>query len=296
MGSDATPSPTGRAEPRHTARPRQGVRAHDRRRARPHAGRAAVRDGRPAKLRAGDRRDAAVVRRSRATARSRDRRVRHRATRTRCSGASSGRSTATASSRSATSSASATGSTVSSRATACSCPARSSSRSVGSTTASRCRAAATPTSSCTNGSVRRPVSTVTTILGEGSFHQVHGGTTTNDGGRDDRRSKVFSYGEHYRERRGRTLRGPVKAIHYVGAMSAQGSWRTRARRMSAESFTGAPVSTRAGRDPGEARAPARGAQDLVHRGVLEQPRLAAHDLARTTGARRHRPTSSRTRN
>ncbi|MGH8979292.1 MAG: CmcI family methyltransferase, partial [Acidimicrobiia bacterium] len=88
-----------------------------------------------------------------------------------------------------------------------------------------------------------PGATVTTILGEGSFHQVHGGTTTNDGGRHKRRSKTFSYGEHYRERRGRTLRGPVKPIHYVGAMSAQGSWRTRARRMAAESFAGAPVST-----------------------------------------------------
>jgi cephalosporin hydroxylase len=88
-----------------------------------------------------------------------------------------------------------------------------------------------------------PDVTLTTILGEGSFHQVHGGTTTNDGGRDDRRSKVFSYGEHYRERRGRQLRGPVKAIHYVGAMASTAAWRTRARRLSAEAFTTAPVTT-----------------------------------------------------
>jgi cephalosporin hydroxylase len=88
-----------------------------------------------------------------------------------------------------------------------------------------------------------PDVTVTTILGEGTFHQVHGGTTTNDGGRDDRREKIFAYGEHYRRTRGRMLRGPVKAIHYVGAMSAQGSWRTRARRMSAESFVSTPVTT-----------------------------------------------------
>jgi cephalosporin hydroxylase len=82
-----------------------------------------------------------------------------------------------------------------------------------------------------------PGVTLTTILGEGSFHQVHGGTTTNDAVRDDRRSKTFSYGEHYRERHGRSLRGPVKTIHYVGAMTAHGSWRTRARRMSAEAFS-----------------------------------------------------------
>ncbi len=86
-----------------------------------------------------------------------------------------------------------------------------------------------------------PGVTLTTILGEGSFHQVHGGTTTNDAVRDDRRSKTFSYGEHYRQRHGRNLRGPVKATHYVGAMSAPASWRTRARRMSADSFTATRV-------------------------------------------------------
>jgi cephalosporin hydroxylase len=87
-----------------------------------------------------------------------------------------------------------------------------------------------------------PDATVVTILGEGSFHQVHGGTTTNDALRDDRRGKVVAYADDYRERRGRTLRGPVKAIHYVGAISAESAWRTRSRRMSAESFVSTPVT------------------------------------------------------
>ena len=50
---------------------------------------------------------------------------------------------------------------------------------------------------------RRPDATMVTILGEGSFHQLHGGTTTNDPEHVDRRTKIFSYGEHYRDLRGR---------------------------------------------------------------------------------------------
>jgi cephalosporin hydroxylase len=88
-----------------------------------------------------------------------------------------------------------------------------------------------------------PDVTVVTILGEGSFHQVHGGTTTNVAEHDDRRGKVFSYSEHYQALRGRTLRGPAKAIHYVGALRAEGTRRSRARRMTAEAFVSAPVTT-----------------------------------------------------
>ena len=72
-----------------------------------------------------------------------------------------------------------------------------SSRSAASTRASRCRAAATPTSSCTSASARRPTSPSSTILGEGSFHQVHGGTTTNEADADERRRRIVGYGEHY---------------------------------------------------------------------------------------------------
>ena len=44
---------------------------------------------------------------------------------------------------------------------------------------------------------------VATIIGEGSFHQVHGGTTTNQSDPVERRSRVHSYAEHYAELRGR---------------------------------------------------------------------------------------------
>ena len=76
------------------------------------------------------------------------------------------------------------------------------------------------------------------ILGEGSFHQVHGGTTTNDGALDDRRAKLVEYGQHYQEMRGRMLRGAAKPMHYVGALATSGARRTRSRRMIASAFSG----------------------------------------------------------
>ncbi len=84
-----------------------------------------------------------------------------------------------------------------------------------------------------------PNVTMVSILGEGSFHQVHGGTTTNDGAHDDRRNKIFSYGEHYQDLRGRMLRGTAKPMHYIGTLSADGARRTRSRRMEASEFAGA---------------------------------------------------------
>ena len=81
-----------------------------------------------------------------------------------------------------------------------------------------------------------PGVTVVSILGEGSFHQVHGGTTTNDSERDDRREKLVGYGNHYRELRGRVHRGPAKPVHYVGALPSLAARRTRARRFTAPVF------------------------------------------------------------
>jgi cephalosporin hydroxylase len=82
-----------------------------------------------------------------------------------------------------------------------------------------------------------PGVTTVTILGEGSFHQLHGGVTTNDGAQTDRRKKIFAYGEHYEELRGRLLRGPTKGMHYVGNLAAEGSRRTRSRRLTNSAFT-----------------------------------------------------------
>jgi cephalosporin hydroxylase len=76
---------------------------------------------------------------------------------------------------------------------------------------------------------------IVTMLGEGSFHQVHGGTTTNVADPDERRSTIASYAEHFEELHGRPFRGSGKTIHYVGTMF-QAAARTRARRMTADVF------------------------------------------------------------
>ncbi|HEV2642185.1 MAG TPA: CmcI family methyltransferase, partial [Candidatus Elarobacter sp.] len=78
--------------------------------------------------------------------------------------------------------------------------------------------------------------TVCTIVGEGSFHQIHGGTTTNQTDATERRSRVFGYGEHYAELRGRPFKGPGKPIHYVGRMPNQSALRSKPRRMSTAAF------------------------------------------------------------
>lgn len=83
-----------------------------------------------------------------------------------------------------------------------------------------------------------PGVTVVSLLGEGSFHQVHGGTTTNDGARDERRSKIVAYKQDYRDLRGRAHRGPVKAVHYYGSLARASTQRTRSRRLSAPRYTG----------------------------------------------------------
>jgi cephalosporin hydroxylase len=97
-----------------------------------------------------------------------------------------------------------------------------------------------------------PDVTVVSILGEGSFHQVHGGNTTNQPDATERRSRVFGYSRHYAELRGRPFKGPGKPIHYVGRINSPAARRTKARRMSAETFTAA-ASTNDG--PPEAPTP-----------------------------------------
>jgi cephalosporin hydroxylase/glycosyltransferase involved in cell wall biosynthesis len=73
------------------------------------------------------------------------------------------------------------------------------------------------------------------MLGEGSFHQIHGGTTTNESVVEARTSQLDAYRQRYADLRGRFLRGPGKPIHYVGSFS-DASKRTRARRMSASEY------------------------------------------------------------
>jgi cephalosporin hydroxylase len=68
------------------------------------------------------------------------------------------------------------------------------------------------------------------ILGEGTFHQVHGGTTTNIADAAARRDLVASYGEHFRELRGRSLLGLDRSVHFVGTMATRAARRTWSRR------------------------------------------------------------------
>jgi cephalosporin hydroxylase len=74
-----------------------------------------------------------------------------------------------------------------------------------------------------------PDITVTTIIGEGSFHQVHGGTTTNESDTDERRRRIAGYAQQYAQVRGRPFRGPGRTMHFVGSMPPRAA-RTKARR------------------------------------------------------------------
>lgn len=81
-----------------------------------------------------------------------------------------------------------------------------------------------------------PDITVATIIGEGSFHQVHGGVSTNQPDASERRDRIFGYGEHFGDLRGRRFRGPNKPLHYVGRIGSPDARRSRARRLGAEVF------------------------------------------------------------
>jgi cephalosporin hydroxylase len=75
-----------------------------------------------------------------------------------------------------------------------------------------------------------PGVTPASILGEGTFHQFHGGTTTNVADETARRERVVSYRQHFEALRGRPLVGGDRPVHYVGAMAAWAARRTRPRR------------------------------------------------------------------
>ncbi len=81
-----------------------------------------------------------------------------------------------------------------------------------------------------------PDVTVCTIMGEGSFHQVHGGTTTNQIDAAERRSRIFGYSQEYADLRGRPFKGPGKPIHFVGRIPNVSARRSKARRMSTDAF------------------------------------------------------------
>ena len=70
-----------------------------------------------------------------------------------------------------------------------------------------------------------------TILGEGSFHQIHGGTTTNQASAEQRAALIEQYAERYRELKGRSFTGPRATVHYVGSIETN-TRRTKARPMT----------------------------------------------------------------
>jgi cephalosporin hydroxylase len=70
-----------------------------------------------------------------------------------------------------------------------------------------------------------------TILGEGSFHQVHGGTTTNLPDIEQRHEMLVEFSTHFEQLRGRPFRGPRRQMHFVGTMRPEAA-RTRPRRRS----------------------------------------------------------------
>jgi cephalosporin hydroxylase len=86
-----------------------------------------------------------------------------------------------------------------------------------------------------------PDVTVTTIIGEGSFHQVHGGTTTNVIDTDDRQRRIDGFAQQYEQLRGRPFLGPIRTTHFVGSMPPRAA-RTKARRRIAPNVFAAGAS------------------------------------------------------
>ena len=135
-----------------------------------------------------------------------------------------------------------------------------------------------------------PDISVATIIGEGSFHQVHGGTTTNQADAEERRSRVFGYSQHYAELRGRAFRGPGKPIHYVGRIATGAARRSKPRRMSTQVFAEAAVT---GINDGRPTVPTPVPDELkwaFTEAVWRNLAVERHDLARPPGGHRtHRP-------
>jgi cephalosporin hydroxylase len=94
-----------------------------------------------------------------------------------------------------------------------------------------------------------PGVTPASILGEGTFHQFHGGTTTNVADEAARRERVVSYRRHFEELRGRSLVGGDRPLHYVGAMAAWAARRTRSRRWPTLAFEALREPTDVGTPP-----------------------------------------------
>ena len=83
-----------------------------------------------------------------------------------------------------------------------------------------------------------PGVTPVTLLGEGTFHQFHGGITTNVQSEAERRSRIHAFRVHYEAMRGRALTGVTEPMQYIGAMGTKAAQRTRSRQPTLEEFLG----------------------------------------------------------
>jgi len=67
-----------------------------------------------------------------------------------------------------------------------------------------------------------PSTEIVQLIGEGSFHQIHGGTTTNVGPKE-RDAKVELYEAQYLKIRGKELDTPPKPLHFLGHLPTRNS-------------------------------------------------------------------------
>lgn len=83
--------------------------------------------------------------------------------------------------------------------------------------------------------VSAPGVTPATVLGEASFHQLHGGTMSNAADPEVRAAQLEGYKAHYEVVRGKPFRRPGKPMQFVGHMPAA-AMRTRLRRHPSKAF------------------------------------------------------------
>jgi cephalosporin hydroxylase/GT2 family glycosyltransferase len=107
-----------------------------------------------------------------------------------------------------------------------------------------------------------PGVTPASILGEGTFHQFHGGTTTNVVDETARRERVVSYRRHFEELRGRRLVSGDRPLRYVGALTTLAARRTRSRHWPTLAFD-------ALREPTDEAAPPTPVPDEVKLAAIE---------------------------
>ncbi|MEZ5167453.1 MAG: CmcI family methyltransferase [Acidimicrobiales bacterium] len=113
------------------------------------------------------------------------------------------------------------------------------------------------------------------MIGEGSFHQLHGGTTTNQPDPSERRSRVFGYSEHYADLRGKGFKGPGKPLHFRGPAAHRGGAAHQGPPPAGEGVLGG----RGFRRMPDAPVPiCAGAGGGVHRVDLAHASVAGHEL------------------